>query len=325
MPAPKRPDPKHPLAQSAEEIEAEIAAALKTDEPKDPPADTPPADPAAKVVTDPPSPPQPPAPPAPAPAPADDRTQQMMDTMMGRIESMNDEIRGLTDGHRTLQENNSFLATRNTELARENAELKARIEAGAITQGFQSDLVDREHFSEINRGLNPRFKGIEDQLTQILGRLNKTDERVAAAEAAPAAAIGKFRKELLDKSVRRGTPEFAKLLKTDKVFQEFLQERIPGSRTTRMDQVQDAWKEDDDEYFNTVVSDYKRRGAPQPVPPADPPRAITEQQPKPPVDTPDITQDHMQAAFAQVLEGKMTRADYRKLDNAFKAQGSPAR
>lgn len=318
MPAPKRPDPNHPLAASAGEIEADIAAALKLEEPKEPPADPPPAEPAAKVVTDPAPTPTPPAPsPAPTPAPADDRMQQMMDTMMGRMEALNEENKQL----RAVKDNHVFLETRVNELARENAELKARMEAGQITSGFQSELVDQQHFGEIYRGMQPTFKSINDQVASILARLTEIETGVKEAKAAPAVAIGKFRKEILDKTVRRGTPKFAEMLKNNKAFQDFLQETIPGSRVTRMDQVQSAWEENDDTYFGIVVADFEKRGNPQPVPSPDPPRTITEQQPKMPVKEPTITEEHLSAAFAQVLTGEMKREDYRKLDAAARRQG----
>lgn len=319
MPAPKRPDPNHPMAASAQEIEDDIAAALKVETP---PADPPalPADPPAATIVTPPA-PNPPAPPAPAPAPADDRTQQMLDTMMGRIEAQNEEIRRLSAVANAKEDNREFLEKRNNELQAQLAEALARIDAANITTGFQSDLVDPQHFGEIYRGLQPTFKRINDQVAGILAKLNETEREVQEAKAAPAAAIGKFRKEILDKAVRRGTPEFERLLKHDKSFQDFLQERIPGARRTRMDEVQAAWDENDDTYFGEVVADFKKRGNPSAVPPPDPQRAITEQTPKPPVEEPTITTDHLQAAFQQVLEGTMKREDYRKLDAAAKRQG----
>lgn len=311
MPAPKRPTPNHPLAQSAAEIEGLNAptppAAVPTPSPS--PAAAP-----APIVTQQPT---PPVPPQPDPA---ERVQHMMDSMMGRLETLNESNKQLVTDVGTLTANREFLEQslneRNTRLAeveRRNAELESRLETETASRGFQSDLVDKDHFAEIFRGMQPFFKRMADDVTSVKAKNVELERRLTEAQAAPAAEVGRFRKELLDRRVRQGSPEFSQLLKNSKEFLNFLNERIPGSRRTRMQEVQDAWDQEDDTYFVDVVSDFRKLGNPQPVPPADPHRVITEQQPKPPQPDVPITDDAVQLAFNKVLAGEMTRGDFKKL------------
>ncbi len=311
MPAPKRPTPNHPLAQSAADIEA-LNAPTPAAVPTPPPAPVPAAV-SAPIVT------QQLTPPPPPPDPTD-RVQHMMDTMMGRLERLNEDSRAKDERIATLDSNRQFLESslneRNALLERtlaHNAELEARVETETASRGFQSELVDKDHFAEIFRGMQPFFKRINDTMSSVVNKNAELERRLTEAQAAPETAVGKFRKELLDKSVRKDAPEFSSLLKNSKEFLNFLNERIPGSRRTRMQEVQDAWDQEDGQYFVDVVSDFRKLGNPQPVPTADPPRHITEQQPKPPKPDVIVTDDAVQVAFNRVLSGDMRREDFKKL------------
>ena len=318
MPAPKRPDPNHPLAASAAEIENDLQPTPPV--PPTEPAPTP--APSATVVT-----PQP-TPPAPVPAPNEDRMQAMFDTMMGRMDALNEENKAL----RARDQNREFTETRlneqAAELARERAriaELEAQVESANATRGFTSDIVDQAQFGEIFRGMQPHLKRVNDTVQAVVAKNADLERRVAEALAKPDEVIQKFRKQLLDKTVRQSTPEFSTLLKTDKAFVAWLNEPIPGARRTRMAEVQDAWEQDDDAYFGVVVSDYKRIGNPAAVPPpADPQRSIREQQPTPPSPERTVTEDEIQAAFQKSLTGEMSRAEFKKLLEAQNAQARRA-
>lgn len=308
MPAPKRPTPNHPLAQSAAEIEN--LAPAPTAKLEAPPVT--PAAPPATVVT-----PQPTPTPTPDPT---ERAQAMMDTMMGRLEKLNEDNRRLSADVGTLDANRQFLEQSLNErnatverITKRNAELESIVETDVATRGFTSDLVDKDHFAEIFRGMQPFFKRTNDLVSSVVSKNVELERKLAEAIEAPKTVVDRLRKELLDKNVRKGAPDFSKLLKTSKEFQDFLQERIPGSRRTRMQEVQEAWDQEDEQYFVDVVADFGKRGNPQAVPSADPPRTITEQQPTAPQKEPLVTDDHVQAGFEKTLSGEMTRAEFKQL------------
>lgn len=320
---PKRPDPNHPLAQAAAEIERELAAPAPTALP------APATEPAPAVVTA--VAPVVAAETTPAPSPAVDpnaKMQEMFDSMMGRFESERERARALEEKLVTQAQNNEFLTAKLNERTTGEEALRARLrqleaetEAANAIKGFQSDKVDPEQFAEVFRGIQPHLAKRDAAIAEANERAGRAEAAAKAAIDASDAKLAKMKQDLLEKNLVRGAPEIKTLLKqTD--FQEFLAQRVPGTRRTRLQELQDAYADGDEEFIVSLVGDFKLLGKPAAAPAADPPRAITSQAPKAPVKEVTVTEEMVQTAFQKYLDGGMTQAEYKQIRAMQKKQGA---
>lgn len=325
---PKRPDPNHPLAQASKEFQDSLGL------PASPTAAAPQApvtEPAPGVVT----------PPAlvvapdltPAPSLAVDpnaKMQQMFDTMMGRVDALNEVNRKLNADLETQINNNAFLKQKAEEeraareaIAEKARRLESEAETANATKAFVSDKVDPEQFAEVFRGIQPHLARRDQQIEEALRRVERAEQVARDAVTAADNKIGKMKQDILERNLVRGAPEIKKLL-TQPDFQEFLNQRIPGARRTRLQELQDAYAESDEEFIVNLVSDFKLLGKPAAAPAVDPPRTIQTQTPKAPVKEETITDDMVTAAFQEHLAGNLTKAQYNQLRAQQKKQAAGA-
>lgn len=330
MPKPRNPQPNHPFHDAASAIEQEIEThAAPQPAPGDRPA---PVAPVVPPVTPEPHVPSPlpastPAQPQPAKLPPEVETamakmQGYVDTMMGRVEKLNSEVVEERTANATLKANLDFVTQRNNERNAEyeriiarNRELEQALEVNDATKGFTSDLVDQAQFAEIFRGIAPHLKRRDEVIDALNQRNAALERRLDEVANMVPSEVAKLDQKWVDRQVLRSTPEITGMLQSP-AGKEFLAQRIPGSRRTRMQELQDAYRDGDDEFIKDLVADWKRVGAPVEVPSADPPRTILNQQPRPAVPDTPITEEQVSAAFQEVLAGKRTRESFRALTAA---------
>lgn len=334
---PRRPDPNHPMhdAARAEQGEIDTMVATHTGAPPQPtPAAPVPPLAVAPVATPTPTPPAPPPAPEPSlrPNPPDtdnfSRLSAQLDTTLGRLEASNEEVARLRAEIDTGGKNRAFLEAKLQEQADQNRalnqkvlELAARADLTDATRSFQSELVDPDHFAEIYRGLSPTFQRMSEQLARVETALAESNKRVATVDKTVDERVKKETRRITDKLLLRDVPDFGKLMDRQD-FQDFLAERIPGTRRTRSQELAEAYEEGDTQFMGDLVKEFRARTAP---PPPDPgiregPRTPTGQLPTPAKEPPLLTEDDLQAAHQQVLKGELSREDYRKLSAAYKAQ-----
>lgn len=320
---PKRQDPTHPLATAAAVEHAEITRMTNPPAPDPDPAPAP-----AAPVPDPTS--RAPAPvidnPAPTPPlPPEDRLEvieRRFDTLAGRFEKTLDENRELKSLAISHAENRDFVAQKlaeqqeaNARLLREKRELEARLEAERLGRDFKSDVVDADQFSEIVRGMTPQLQRRDERIDELYGMVRTQNETIANLKAEAEKRVAGVRKEVTERLLLRDEPEFQALL-ARKDFQDFLAERIPGSRRTRLQEVTDAYNEGDTAFMRMIADDFRRRGNPRPVDAgiAQPPgRAIADQTPRAPRPEQPVTEDQVEAAYGQMLRGEITAAQYKAI------------
>lgn len=319
---PKRQDPTHPLAAAAAVEHAEITRMTNPPAPDPDPAPAPAAlvpdptsrAPAAAVIDNPaPTPPTPP----------EDRFEVMerrFDSLAGRFEQTVNENRELKSLANTHAENRDFVAQKlaeqqevNAKLLREKREIEARLEAERLGRDFKSDVVDADQFSEIVRGVNPLLARRDERIDELYGMVKSQAEQINSFKAESEKRVAGVRKEVTERLLLRDEPEFKALLER-KDFQDFLAERIPGSRRTRLQEVTDAYNEGDTAFMRTIADDFRRRGNPKAVDSGiqqPPGRAIADQTPRAPRPEQAVTEDQVEAAYGQMLRGEITAAQYK--------------
>lgn len=316
---PMNPRPNHPLAQAAAAEQDEINRMLSAPSPA-------PIEPAQPVLTPVVTPE--PTPSSPAPTPASDPllTQHHFETMLGRVEKLNEENRRLAEDAATKEANRAFLEARlNEKNATEAAalarvrELESALEVNDATKGFTSDLVDQAHFAEIFKGIVPHLTKRDQMIESALARSAQLEKRLDEALKANMQQVAALDQKWLDRSVLRNTPDITTMLKS-KEGQEFLAQRVPGTRRTRLQELQDAYRDGDDQFITELVGDWKRVGKPQEVPVSDPQRTITNETPRSPTPEVRLSEDDVQAAFQKTLAGTMTREDFRKVKAEYERQ-----
>lgn len=324
MAKPKNPQPNHPFHDAAVQIEEEIGSLSAP-----PPEVTPPAvpDPIPAVTPEPKATPAAPAA-QPAPASADVlmRVQQMLDTTMGRLEAVNEEKARLAAELASKDSNRQFLEQRLNEVSDEAKraverarELEGLLETTDATRGFTSDIVDQAQFAEIFRGIQPHLRRRDEELQRLSERNAALERKLDEVRNETRTDVMKLDQKWIDRSVLKSTPDITQLLQSP-AGKEFLAQRIPGSRRTRMQELQDAYRDGDDQFISDLVADWKKLGAPVEVPSPDPRGVLVNQTPRAPTPDQPITEEMVSAAFQQVLDGKMTRADFRKLTKAQEEQ-----
>lgn len=314
----KNPRPNHPMAAAAAAELDEINRMISDPQPV---PDAPPV-PALPAVTPDPK----PASPAPAPAPDPLMTAQHFETMLGRVDALNAENRRLAEEAATKEANRAFLEARlNEKNAAEAAalarvrELEAAVEVADATKGFTSDLVDQAHFAEIFKGITPHLRKRDDMIATVLARNEALERKLDEVLSTTRSEVQKLDQKWLDRSVLRTTPEITQMLKS-REGQEFLAQRVPGTRRTRSQELQDAYRDGDDVFINELVADWKRLGKPVEVPTSDPARTIINEAPRVPAPEKPLSEDDVQNAFQAVLDGRMSRDDFRKTKSAFEKQ-----
>lgn len=258
----------------------------------------------------------------PAPSPEPDalaRMQANFDTMLGRLEAER-EARLRAEAERDAQtQNNAFVSKRLQEAEdarRAEAEARRKLEADTAValaaKGFQSDKVDPEQFAEIFRGLQPVFTDMRSRVETLAEENRRLNQTVDGLRTEGETRVQKVRQEILEKNLVRGAPEIKQLLKQPD-FNDFLAQRVPGSRRTRLAELQEAYAEGDEDFIVGLVKDFKLQGKPAAVPSGDPPRAITQQTPRAAVKEEVVSDDQVQAAFQQYLDGKIPQSEYKRL------------
>jgi len=249
-----------------------------------------------------------------------------MESMMGRVDVLNSDNRELRKVVETTAQNRTFLETRLQEtMAQLERERQARLEAesradvNSAAQDFNSDVVDPAQFAEIYRGLQPHLQRRDQMISNLSSENQKLNGIIDSLRRESDEKINGLRKEILERQVRRDVPDITTLL-SDKVFEEFLSQQIPGSRRTRLQELQDAYRDGDDVFIKSVVEDYKKRGNPTPVPAADPPRSLQHQTPQQPVKAQAITEDMVQGAFQKQLAGEITLEEFKEIQARYKQQ-----
>jgi hypothetical protein len=323
---PKKPDPNHPLAQAAADFHASLDASTSVPA-ADPPAPATEPVPAAVTLTA----GEPVIAPTPAPSPAVDpntKMQAMFDTMMGRFEAEREARVKAEADRETLRQNVDFLTNRVTsmstgeEAARARVrQLEAELEATSAVKDFQSDKVDPEQFAEVFRGIQPHLAKRDAAIAEANQRAARAEEAAKQALEAADAKLGKMKQEILERNLVRGAPEIKTLLKQSD-FQEFLAQRIPGARRTRLQELQDAYADGDEEFIVGLIGDFKLQGKPAAVPSGDPPRVVQNQTPRAPVKTEAVSEEMVQAAFQRYLNGELTRDEYKQISAAQKKQAA---
>jgi hypothetical protein len=315
----KNPRPHHPLAAAAaaedDEIQRMISAPLAV--PSAPP------EPVKPVVT---PEPKPPEPARPAVDPAVEKLQHNFETMLGRVETLNAENKRLAEEAAAKEANRVFLEQRlnerNAEVEKALArlrELEGALEVNEASKGFTSELVDQAHFAEIFRGITPHLRKRDEMIERVLARNDALEKKLDEVLNSTRQEVAKLDQKWLDRSVLRTTPEITQMLKSAE-GQEFLAQRVPGTRRTRLQELQDAYRDGDDTFISELVADWKRLGKPQEVPTPDPARTIVTETPRAPQPERPVSEDDVQSAFQQVLDGRMTREDFRKIKATFEKQ-----
>lgn len=323
---PKNPQPGHPLADAASretdaidsmgkpmdaappaEVPAEpLPASDLSPDPDDPHAETPPGN----------------EPPDDGLPPIDPRSVARLvaqnDTLLGRLDAESRRNRELEDSAKRALDNREFLEKRAQELAEENrrkdeelAALVAERDVSSVVSSFKSEHVDAEAFGDIYRGLHPHLKRLE---AGVQARIDKAvDARVSAVKAEAEKREVDLRKEINERAIMREVPEFGKLLERPD-FKDHLAETVPGTRTTRRNEVLSAWREGDVQFIKDVVASFKLKGAPKAVDhePLNHGRQPQDQSPRQPRPDPQIDEEQLGAYFQQMNERKITVADYRK-------------
>jgi hypothetical protein len=319
---PKRQDPNHPMAAAAAAENAEIDK-MVTAPPTPDPAPAP-----AALVPDPTSRPDPPPPPT--PAPPEDRfalLERRFDSMAGRFEATLNENRELQTTLKTHQDNAAFAARTaaddrarreqveadNAALLKEKRRLEQQLEAERLGREFKSDVVDADQFNDIVRGIQPHLQRRDDRIDELVGEVTSLRTKMAAIEGEAEKRVNGVRKEVTERLLLRDEPDFKVLLER-KDFQDFLSERIPGARRTRLQEVQDAYNEGDTTFMHSVAEEFRKRQTPPPAPGAQPPgRQIADQTPRAPVPEKPVTEDDIAVAYGQLLRNEITPAQYRSV------------
>lgn len=312
MADPKNPKPHHPLALAAAEEEQQIQQMISAPQDEPPVVPDPPPAPAISA-------PNSTAAPAAPVAPVLDKLQAQFETMLGRVEKLNEENRSLQAKLATIDANRQFLEQRAKErqeeyerLVARNRELEAALEVDAAAKGFQSDLVDQTQFAEIFRGLAPHLKKRDEMIERVLARNAELEKKLDDVLGTVRNEVSELDRKWLDRSLLRSSPEIKNMLKS-KEGEEFLAQRIPGSRRTRAQELQDAYRDGDDAFIAQLVSEFKQSLAVQANVVPDPQPSIVSQAPRAPRPETPITDDDVQAAFQKTLRGEMSRADFKKL------------
>jgi uncharacterized phage infection (PIP) family protein YhgE len=264
------------------------------------------------------------------PDPAElNKLRHTLDTVLGRLEATNEELARLRADSQTGTQNRTFLETRANELKAQNEQLQAQLreaqqamELANVARGFQSETVDPDHFAEIARGLQPQFQKLNSHIERLQNALDESNRRIATMDDEVEKKVKKARMDVTDKLLLREAPDFATLMRRDD-FQDFLAEKVPGTRRSRLQELQDAYQDGDTVFVADLVRDFKlRSGGPKAVDSGlqQPPRAPHEQRPNAPEAPREITEDDLAAAHQRVLRNEATTESYRKLSAAYKAQ-----
>lgn len=310
---PKRPDPNHPLADAAKGELDQIAAMLP---PTGDPAPAPLGDLAPDLTSTPPAQPQDLTPEPPTP-PQPDRFavyEQRESTLLGRLEAEREEKAKLLALNQKLAENQTFVGDRVNALLAEKRALEQQLEAASLGREFKSEIVDSEQFNEIVRGITPVLKRRDDRIDALVEEIQGLKSLVATTRSEAEQRVTGVRKEVTERLLLRDEPEFQKLLQR-KDFQDFLAERIPGSRRTRLQEVQDAYNDGDTAYMKQVATDFRLKGKPQAVDAGidQPPRAVGDQTPRAPRREEPVSEDDVQRAFEAMNRGDITVAQYKAI------------
>lgn len=307
-------DPNHPLAVAAATENLEIDRMVTPSAPDLTPAPHAPVpDPTSRAapIAD------------PTPTPPEDRIDSLVrtvDSMRGRLDQTINENRDLKSLVQTQAQNRDFTFDKLTEaqeanakLIREKRELESRIEAERLGRDFTSDVVDKDQFNEIVRGVNPLLARRDERIDELYGRLDQVTQELATVKTEADKRVAGVRKEVTERLLLRDEPEFKTLLER-KDFQDFLSERIPGGRRTRLQEVQDAYNEGDTAYMRTIAEEFRRKGTPSPVDAGihqPPGRAIADQTPRAPRAEQPVTEEQVEAAYGQLLRNEITAAQYK--------------
>lgn len=316
---PKRPDPNHPLADAAKDELRNIDAMLKPGDPAPTPLEPEPDD------TSTPTPDPLDSDPAQAPAPQQvDRVaiwEQRHDTLLGRLEAEREEKAKLLAINQKFAENRDFVEGRVNDLLAEKRKLEAQLEAVSLGREFKSEIVDADQFNEIVRGITPVLKRRDDRIDALVEQIQGLKTLVETTRTEAEQRVTGVRKEVTERLLLRDEPEFQKLLQR-KDFQDFLAERIPGSRRTRLQEVQDAYNDGDTAYMKDVAAAFRLLGRPRSVDAGidQPPRAIGDQTPRAPQRQKPVSEDDVQRAFEAMNKGDITMAKYKEVRKAQRDQ-----
>jgi hypothetical protein len=256
------------------------------------------------------------------------RFEHKLESAFGRQRAAEDENRKLIEELATKDANRKFVEDRANELAREKAELEQKLreaqelaELGGMVKGFQSELVGSEQFAEIARGLNPKFRKVEDVAAFLTRKVQELEAKLAETGTKVKEDLTTLDRKQLDREFMRANPDSRQMFQS-KEGQEFLHQRIPGSRRTRLMEFQEAYEAGDLDYMNSIVSDWKRLGKPQSVPPAEvsPTRIVQEQTPRVPVAETLITEDMLSDAWAKVRNGDLTKEKWKEMKATYDRQ-----
>lgn len=244
--------------------------------------------------------------------------------MLGRLEAVNNENRDLTARLATADTNRAFLEGRANDQARELEELRRRLsameqerEVSDVVKGFTSELVDPNQFAEIVRGITPQLKRRDEAIQAALAKQAELERKIDEMRSDARNEVRQLDQRWLDRSLMKQTPEIATMLQSEP-GKAFLAERLPGGRRTRLQELQDAYSDGDDIFITEMVDAWKERSKPAEVH-ADPVPAITNQVPRAPVPLKKLSEDDVQRAFSQMLEGKMTRAQFKQVQEQYRS------
>lgn len=326
---PRNPQSGHPMADAAALEQANVDGmtnpAAATPAPEAPANPPPPAsasdvDPAPEPVSYQPN--VDPAPPATDLPPIDPdsvaRLLQQNDTLLGRLDAETRARREAEERAAVAAQNREFTEKRLKELselahsqASEIGKMRTEQDVAVAVSGFKSEHVDGDTFGEIYRGLHPHLQRMQQSLEARVGE--EVEKRLKSEREESAKREAELRKDLNERAIQRDVPEFGRLL-DHPTFRDYLAETVPGSRSTRRNEVLAAWRDGDTKFIGEVVAGFKLRGAPRSVdePPGNIGRTITDQTPRQPSPQPRISEDDMQASFQHMQEGKITVEEYRK-------------
>jgi hypothetical protein len=261
--------------------------------------------------------------PAPAPAAAPpavnvDLLQRQYDSMMGRMEALNRENRENLGRLAAVDANRQFLEQRASEQQQELQTLRERLrsieaaqEVTDVVKGFSSDLVDAQQFAEIVKGLNPALKRRDEMIQGALAKQAELERKLDEVLGTAREEIKKVDQRWLDRNLLHKSPDIKGMLQSPS-GKEFLAQRVPGGRRTRLQELQDAYAEGDEDFIAGLVSQWSASSKPA-APTPDPAPAIESQVPRAPKPVAAPTDDELQAAFQKVLRGEMTRAQFKEL------------
>lgn len=270
----------------------------------------------------------PPPPPPPAPPP-DDRLEVLERTvasMSGRASTTDAENRDLRSRIELAMQREQEQEEANRRLLAEKRQLEQQMEADRLGREFTSDVLDPDQFREIVRGMTPHFAKEREARDAVLQAVNAVNQRLDKIERGGAEHVEKIRKEVTERFLLRDEPDFKQLLDR-KDFVEFLHERIPGARRTRMQEVQDAYKDGDTAYMATVAKEFREKRAIAPPAPGitqPPGRTVADQTPRAPMPEKPVTEDDLAVAYGQMLRNEITPDQYRAVRKRQRTQEAQA-